>query len=500
MTPVESTARALSQGATLALLAAGGWLALGWPQHPDVAFYTTAARQLAAGAELYVDIGDTNPPTIYWLHGLVHRLAGLARLDDKTALVLAYLCLAGACLLWTGRLLRGAAPLPALVMPPVLAAALTFAALGSFGEREHWAVPLLLPHLAAVGLRAAGQAPDRRVEAVAALLAGLAILLKPPLLGLALLLPELWLAWHRRRWSSLWRAAVLVLLATLVAGGALLLARHPLFLTQVVPDLVAYYAALGRPLAELLSPLGVWLPLVVLAGALVVAPWFGAAGLVARPFLWGAVGAGLAALLQGKGFAYHWLPALVLSLAGVLPLLATAGGRRRLLALPLLLLPLWVGYLGWQQARGGGGAWMAARELAAVLRPGERVFALNPELYPLFPAVTVADARWVSAEATLWRLDGYYRRHPAAQEAAGFRPPARQDAEEAALRRRLVERFLAARPDLVAVFAGGATPTIGGGLDYLAYLLSDPDFAAGWRDYRLDGRIGEYELYRRYAP
>lgn len=499
MTAAAPMARALSQGATFALLMAGGWLALGWPQHPDVAFYTTAARQLADGAELYVDIGDTNPPTIYWLHGLLHWLAGRTGFDDKTTLVLAYLGVAGACLLWTGRLLREAAPMAALLLPPSLAAALTVAALGSFGEREHWAVPLLLPYLATVVLAALGQAAGRRAEAAAGLLAALAVLLKPPLLGLVLLLPELWLAWHGRRWSSLRRTAPLVLIAAVTVGGALLLAVHPRFLAQVLPDVASYYAVLGRPLGELLSPRGVWLPLALLAAALSMAPSLGRAGVLARPFLWGAAGAALAAVLQGKGFAYHWLPAVMLALAGILVLLATAEGWRRLLALPLLLLPLWIGFLGWQQARGGEGAWPAARDLASALRPGERVFALNPELYPLFPAVTVADARWVGSEATLWRLNGYYQRHPAPQEARGFRPPERQDSEETLLRRSLVERFLASRPDLVAVFAGDATPTIGGNLDYLAYLLADADFAAGWQDYRLDGRIGEYDLYRRQA-
>ena len=505
MRPGGISGALLAGGLTLLLLASGSLYALSWPPHPDVAFYTTVARELAAGATLYGEIGDVNPPAIYWLHGALLAIGSATGLEDRAALVLAFGVTAAGVLLWSARLLRPVAPRLALLLPPLLAAAVTFAALGVFGEREHWAVLLLLPHLAATAALAAapdpGGAPSRRAALAAALLAGLACLLKPPYLLLTLLLPELWLAWRRRRLGSLWRGPALAAAAAFAAGAALLLLAHPAYLARVLPEALEYYAALGRPLAELLAPRGIWLPLALLAWALALAGRGVMAGSVAAPFLWAAVGAALAFLLQGKGFAYQWLPVLVFALAGALALLTEARGRARLLALPLLLLPAWIGYLGWQQVRGGETAWPEARALAAVLRPGERVFALNPELFPLFPAVTLAGASWLSPESHLWQLDGLYRRQPAPGEPGGFRPPARQDLAEAAQRRRLVERFLQSAPDLVAVYVGQGRPTIGGSaFAYLDYLLADPDFAAGWRGYRLAQRIGDYDLYRRQAP
>lgn len=487
----------LAAAITLLLLVAGGWQALAWPPHPDVAYYTTAARQLAAGAVLYQDIGDVNPPAIYWLHRALLALAEATGLGERAALVLAFLASCAGLLAWTARLLRPALPAAALLLPPLFAAALTFPALGVFGEREHWALPLLLPHLAATAALAAGRPPGLAAALAAALLAGLACLLKPPYLLLALLLPELWLALRQRRLALLWRPPALAAALAFGLGAGLLLLLHPGYLDRVLPEALAYYAALDRPLAELLAPRGIWLPLLLLGWALLTSHDSPLAG----PFLWAAVGAALAFLLQAKGFAYQWLPVLVLALAGSLALLVEGRGLRRLLRLPLLLLPLWIGFLGWQQAGGAAAAWPEARRLEAALRPGESVYALNPELYPLFPAVTLAGARWVSAESHLWQLDGLYRLQPAPGEPGGFRPPARQSAAEAGLRRRLVERFLAARPELVAVYVGRGRPTIGGSaFGYLDYLLADGDFAAGWQDYRPAERIGDYEFYRRRSP
>ncbi len=497
-------AAGLSLFATLLILAAGGWLALAWQWHPDVAFYTTAARQLAGGAVLYRDIGDVNAPPIYWLHQGLQALASLGGWDERPVLVASYLAVAALLLFWTAALLRPLGSRGALCLPPLLAMALSFAALGVFGEREHWATLLILPHLAAMAVVVTRpEAPPRRWQALAAgALAGAACLLKPPFFLCLLLLPELWLAWQRRRWRSLWRGPALAAAAAFAGGAALAWALHPLFFTRVLPDALQFYSALGKPLLELLRPRGIWLPLALLLWALCLAPWLAPASRRAQPFLLAALGGVGAYLLQGKGFGYHWLPVLVTALAGVVLLLASGGaGWRRLLLVPLVLLPLWIGFLGWQQTRGTATAWPQARALAAVLRPGEGVFGLNPELFPLFPAVTQADARWLGNEPALWQLDGLYRADPAPEEATGFRPPARQDATESALRRDLVQRFLASRPELVAVLDSSDAPAFGGSpFRYLDYFLADPDFAAAWQGYRLDVRIGDYDLYRRRAP
>ena len=477
-----------------ALAAAGAWQALRWLPHPDVAYYITAARQLAEGAVLYVDIGDVNAPPIYWVHLLAHGLASLLGIADEAMVVLLFAAVSAAVLLWLWRLL----PRHAALLLPLLAALLFFPAQSVFAEREHWALLLMLPHVAAsLSERARG-----RTALLAAALAGAACMLKPPYLVLAPLALELWLAWQRRRWSSLWRPEALIAAAAFLATATFAILVHPAYVERVLPQALAYYSALDHSWGSLLAPRGVWLPLVGILLLLALAFWqpllLGRQQATAGALAATALGFVAAYLLQRKGFVYQWLPALVLGAAAAgAALLALRPRPRSLLLLPLVLPLLWAGYVSLQQIENRERAWPDIEPMRRALLEAKAagVFALAPELYPLFPAVTLAGARWLNTESHLWQLDGLYRLHPAP---AGFRPPEQQTDEERALRLALVGRFLLSEPDLVAVFRGSGRPTIGGSeFSYLDYYLSDPAFAEAWRGYALHGRIGDYDLYAR---
>jgi hypothetical protein len=476
------------------LVALGAWQALRWLPHPDVAYYISSARQLAEGAELYVDIGDVNAPPIYWIHALIHALAGLLGIGDRDMVVLLFAAVSAAVLLWLWRWL----PPRAALLLPLLAALLFVPAQSVFAEREHWALVLMLPYLAASLSPNAGRA----AALFAAPLAGAACMLKPPYLVLVPVALEAWLAFERRRWSSLWRAEALTAAAAFLATAAIALLAHPAYFERVLPQALAYYTALDHAFASLLTPKGVWLPLAGILYALALVLW--------RPALLGAQRAAIGALtavalgfvaaylLQGKGFSYQWLPALVLGAAAAgAALLALRPRPAALLLLPLAVPLLWAGYISLQQIETRKTAWPVTGPLLEALLESEAkgVFALAPEIYPLFPAVTLAGARWLNTESHLWQLDGLYRRLP---ETSGFRPPEAQPEEERLLRLALVGRFLLTAPDLVAVFRGGGRPTIGGSdFSYLAYYLSDPAFAEAWRGYVLRQRIGDYDLYAR---
>jgi len=487
--------------AALVILALAGWQAWLWPPHPDVAYYTTAAIELARGARLYHEIGDVNAPPIYWLHGLAHRLAGASGLPDAAAPALLLLLFAAAVLLWCAALAPAAGAPPWSL--PLLAAALGFPALSSFAEREHWFLVALLPYLFTLAAVARGTAVPGRASLAAAALAGAFALLKPPYFLLPILAAELWLALRCRRLASLWRREVWAAAGAFLLGVLLIVLLHPAYVERVLPQAFAYYASLAQPLGEMLGQRGVWLPLaLLLAGAALAFARPGGSALAGAAAA-SALGFALAFFLQAKGFPYQWLPVLVLG-SLVAPLLVAAlPWRRALLAAPLLLLSLWTGYIAWQQVRGRESAWPESRALqdffqrsAATAERPLGVFALAPELYPLFPAVTLAGASWRNTESHLWQLDGLYRRTPA--PAGGFRQPAEQSAEERALRLALVGRFLLTAPDIVAVYRGSGRPTIGGSdFSYLDYYLSDPAFAEAWRAYRLRQRIGDYDLYGR---
>ena len=488
--------------AALAILALAGWQAWLWLPHPDVAFYTSAAIQLDQGARLYHEVGDMNAPPIYWLHGLAHDLASLSGLPDAKAPAILFLLFAALVLLWCA-LLAPSAGAPFWILP-ALAAILTFPALNGFAEREHWLLAGFLPYLFTLATAARGAAPPGRSSLSAAALAGALALLKPPYFLLPIAAAELWLAIRRRRVASLWRREAWAAAGIFLLGVLLIVLLHPAYIDRVLPQALAYYTGLDQPLTELLLPRGVLLPLLVLLAAAALA--FARPGLsaLAGATATAALGFALAFFLQAKGFAYQWLPVPVLGCLAVLLLVTAAGPRLRLAALPLLLLPLWTGYLGWQQLKGREQAWPEARALQAVLEDMSRgrdrplgLFAFAPELYPFFPAVTLAGAAWLNSESHLWQLDGLYRRQPATT-AGGFRLPEEQSPEERELRLALVGRFLLARPDIVAVHRGGGRPTIGGSdFSYLDYYLSDPAFAEAWRGYVWRQRIGDYDLYAR---
>lgn len=354
---------ALWLAAAFVVLALGGWQAWLWPPHPDVAFYTTAAIELDRGARLYHEIGDVNAPPIYWLHGLAHKLAMLSGVPEAKAPALLLLLFAAAVLLWCARLAPAAGAPPWTL--PLLAAALTFPALGSFAEREHWLLVGLLPYLFTLSAAARGAAPPGRASLGAAALAGAFALLKPPYFLLPILAAELWLALRRRRLASLWRAEVWVAAAVFLLGVLLIVLLHPAYVDRVLPQALDYYVSLGQPLGELLAVRGVWLPLLLLLATAAVAFALPGLSALAGASVAAALGFALAFVLQAKGFAYQWLPVLVLgSLAAAL--LVGAGGRRSLLALPLLALPLWTAYIGWQQV-GRQAAWPDSDALQALL-------------------------------------------------------------------------------------------------------------------------------------
>ncbi len=288
--------------ALLALvLACGGAACFFYTFNHDAAYILYNAGQILQGYRLYTDLPEINPPLIVWLNLPIAWLAQLAGLDPIQLFRTAILLLALAGVGWSAWLLRGWAGRDALAawLAMGLYAALLSPAY-SFGQREHIALLCSLPYLAEAARRIDGAAASRAVQLAVAAFATLGLALKPHFL-LVPLLVEAWATARQRR------PGVGVLLAT-----ALLLA-YLLAVWLVVPQyldtlrtLSAAYAGLATSWTSFSrTPEFYATALLVLMCAL------------ARPrhplvrvLACAVAGFSLAAMLQRKGFSYHWVAAL----------------------------------------------------------------------------------------------------------------------------------------------------------------------------------------------
>jgi hypothetical protein len=165
---------------------------------PDILWFLDVARRVATGQVLYRDILEVNPPLIIWLvlpftllsHPLPAYLGAVILLTVFSSVM-------------TARALRGSWTLP------VMLTVLLIVPIGWFAQREHLAIAMMLPWLVAT-LRPSG------AKWPLGILAGLGFALKPPLL-LAFLLIVLF----RRRIDPGSRAVLLTLVAYAVAVAAL---------------------------------------------------------------------------------------------------------------------------------------------------------------------------------------------------------------------------------------------------------------------------------------
>ena len=307
----------------------------------DVAWQLWIAGRIHAGANLYTDIIETNPPLWFWIAVPVDRLAAVLHVRVEAALVGTMGVLVALALAATDRLighislgrralLLGYAALTLAVMPWM-----------HVGQREQIVLIGTVPYAALIAARRTGERVSPQLAALVGIGAALGFALKHYFLVIPASL-ELWLiAGAARRWRPL-RAETCAIVCTGLAYAAAMVLFEGDFVTRIVPLLQLAYGAFGAPsIRYLFGPFAVigmlTLTLVATQRRMLAsgrAP-FAAALAVA--------GAAFAAVyfIQFKGWLYHSIPMLgcgSLALAAILaetrptPLL-------RLLAPATLALP-----------------------------------------------------------------------------------------------------------------------------------------------------------------
>ena len=389
-----------------------------------------------------------------------------------------------------------------------------------FGQREHLLFALVFPYVLLVVCRAEGQPVASPTAFLIGFMAGLGLALKPFFFAFWLLL-EGWLLLRRRLKMPRLGAEHLA-----IVGTSLVYLLAVIVWTPEYFDLVRRFAGWQRTyLHQNLQQLTVfrietWLTLS--AGLALIALW---PALWFRPLWWAlwisAVGCLVSAVLQGKGFGYHYYPAMAF---GMMLLGGLAAAERVALSKPLRrmtaaavaagALTITASTVAASFNRIREGLNWRRTELGQVISfvrthaVGNRVFLLNSGLRESVIAA-YSGARPVSRLMHIGALDAAYREATQSPEPLRYRQPEDMGALERYVLRTVVSDFKESHPLLLIVRGPGPdrpddpTPVSferWGRLDYIAYFSRDPEFAHLFQRYTFAGTIGHYHAYRPLQP
>jgi hypothetical protein len=233
----------------------------------DVAWQLWIAQRIHAGADLYRDIIETNPPLWFWMALPVDRAATFLHVRPEPVLVAAMGLLVALSLAATERLICHINPKRRTLLLGFGALALAAMPWAHVGQREHIVLIGTIPYAALIAARREG----RRVPAGLAILVGVGAALGFALKQYFLLAPaalELWLlASLRGRWRAV-RPETVAIVGVGLGYAAALVAFERDFLTTVVPLIGLAYGVFGAPsLSYMFGPFAI-LGLTILGFAL----------------------------------------------------------------------------------------------------------------------------------------------------------------------------------------------------------------------------------------
>jgi hypothetical protein len=309
----------------------------------DVAWQLWIAARMDAGAQLYRDIVEVNPPLWFWMALPVDRAATLLHARPEAVLVTGVGIAVALSLAATDRLIRHIPPLRRALLLIYAALLLIAAPWLHIGQREQLLLVGTVPYVALIAARRNGAAVPPSLAILVGAGSALGFALKHYFLLVPALL-ELWLfASSRREWRC--RRPEL---AAMVATGALyacaVVAFAPDFLRRVVPMVVLGYGDSGAAnVWDLFGPFLIvgLLPLAFVAMQVRLARRRSVP--LTMALLVAAVALAAVYFIQAKGWRYHAIPLIgcsSLALAAFLAERPKPSPATRIFAPALLLLPL----------------------------------------------------------------------------------------------------------------------------------------------------------------
>ena len=309
----------------------------------DVAWQLWIAGRIHAGAHLYRDIIETNPPLWFWMALPVERIASIFHLRVEAALILFLGGLVSLSLAATDHFLTGLPPMRRMLLLTYAALVLALMPWIHVGQREQLVLIGTLPYAALIAARREGKIISPGIAVLVGSGAALGFALKHYFLIVPALL-ELWLAAGERQQWRPFRPETLTILIVMLGYGAAIAVFAPEFLTTVVPMLRLAYRDFGPPsllyLFGSFAMTGFATLCFLIAHARLLA---GRNAPIASALLVASIGFAIAYFMQFKGWPYHAIPLIgtaSIGLAATLAELPAAPMSLRLLAPALLLSPL----------------------------------------------------------------------------------------------------------------------------------------------------------------
>lgn len=525
---LRATLRWLTRNRLRWLAACGALAAVGLlpvlvlPTNSDVAWLLFSTQQVLDGATLYVDLIEVNPPLIVWLSLPPVAVAELLEVRSRGPFLIYVFVLILLSLRITWRILGTLRPAPSVRRRRgyMLLLILVLVVLSGwvFGQREHLMTIFVVPYAVAVASRITGGEPSRPAVWGAGLLGGLGFALKPYYL-------PVWIGLEGYHWlvarrsvetndsldqptvdASLCRpelAAALGIVLVYVAAVPLLAHEYLEMGRRLAPVYVGVrQATLGELLTHPVTLMSVF-GLIALAVSDLTRP----TAAIARVF--GVVLAFwiLGAIVQLKGWWYHFYPALAAGTV-VIALIVVTHERRRESGLVGRLLPF-VGLMVLGGAVGGrlGKTFTALHTGADFERrlpvtteivqqyvgKDGNLAVLSPFIHAAFPLVNRARVRWTLRFNSMWVPEIVYW-----DEITGDAPVRYNAPEQMALpERHFWESVLADLtddpPDVLLLDEARLNAP---GFDYRDYLGRDQRFRNLMRRCEPLGKLGRYQIYR----
>ena len=516
---VKATWRCQWQLEIFVLLLASAVIVTLAPLNHDVAWYLLGGKRVLEGDRLYIDLFDVNPPLVFWMMALPAYIGQHVHVSDAKlvhSFTAALLLTSGFAGIWVLRLSPAVPRIAASAIVSSFALSITLAYPAETGQREQIAGILMFPYVLLAGRVVGRVESPTALSIVCGTLGGIGVALKPFFLA-PWLAVELTVLLLRPQIAVLRRVEIRTVLLIVFSYAVIVITVTPEYLIRVGPLIRETYGAFTVSwLAIATSTRTCGLLLVAVIGLLL--PWLFRRTSSDFSDVLGAATVGFVAsyVVQRKGWDYQLVPALAFGVATMVATVVqsltmlrglqarTAPQRLRLLVCGVVALSTiaWAAPSAYRRLRYSLAALNqdfdpsvgALTQVVSRAAVGEPVYFMSTSVYPAFPVVSLAEAKWPYHFNHLWPIPALYRGGPDAT--IGYRPPEEQSSLERLFFDTVVSDLMKVPPRLLIVESGVDQQAMRGrDFDFIKYFSGSADFKKLLQRYRWMGRIGVWDVY-----